>query len=113
MTIMTHGYSKAVISILLNATKKGKRFNVMVTGLFFSLIKLFKTEGRPYSFGYKTSNILSKAGIPVTLITDSAVAHLISKVDFVLSGAEGVVENGGIIHSIGSYQLAIGLIFLF
>jgi translation initiation factor eIF-2B subunit alpha len=56
---------------------------------------------------------LSKAGIPVTLITDSAVAHLISKVDFVLSGAEGVVENGGIIHSIGSYQLAIGLFFLF
>eukprot|EP01080_Neovahlkampfia_damariscottae_P002645 gene2645-3842_t len=93
--IMTHGYSKSVISIFLNAAKKGRRFKVVVT------------EGRPHSLGYKTANLLSKAGIPVTLIADSSVAHRINTVDFVLSGAEGVVENGGIIDSIGTYQMAI------
>jgi hypothetical protein len=41
---MTHGYSKAVISILLNAAKKGKRFKMMVTGSFFLKIKKNKKE---------------------------------------------------------------------
>lgn len=51
--------------------------------------------------------MLSEAKIPVTIIIDSAVAYHMHKVDFVLSGAEGVVENGGIINKIGTYQAAI------
>ena len=37
----------------------------------------------------------------------SAVAYIMEKVDVVLVGAEGVVENGGIINKIGTYGVAI------
>ncbi len=46
-------------------------------------------------------------GIPVTLILDSGVAYMMEKVDMVLVGAEGVVESGGIINMLGTYQAAL------
>lgn len=42
------------------------------------------------------------AGIPVTVVLDSAVGYIMGKVDFVLVGAEGVVENGGLINQVGA-----------
>lgn len=51
--------------------------------------------------------MLRAAGIPTTIILDAAVGYVIDKVDMVLVGAEGVVENGGLINQIGSYQMAI------
>lgn len=64
-------------------------------------------ECRPDCEGYRTVKELQAVGIPVQLVVDSAVAHIIGRVDFVLTGAEGVVENGGIINKIGTYQIAI------
>ncbi|CAG8631790.1 6432_t:CDS:2 [Racocetra fulgida] len=55
----------------------------------------------------KDDAVLCKAGIPATVIYDSAVGYVIDKVDAVFVGAEGVVENGGLINAIGTYQLAI------
>lgn len=43
---------------------------------------------------------LEKAGIPVTLITDAAVAHMMERIDLIFVGAEAVVENGGIINKV-------------
>ena len=51
---------------------------------------------------------LDEIGVPGILITDSAVAHYIVKeVDAIIVGAEAVVESGGIINKIGTYQIAI------
>jgi len=50
---------------------------------------------------------LNEANIPATLILDAAVGFIIGKVDMVMVGAEGVVENGGIINQIGTYQIAV------
>lgn len=44
---------------------------------------------------------LVKAGIPVSLTLDAAVGTVLEGVDLVLVGAEGVVENGGIINQVG------------
>ena len=55
----------------------------------------------------KTYDELTAAGIPCTVILDSAVAYMISKVDLVLTGAEGVVESGGILNALGTYQIAL------
>jgi len=38
---------------------------------------------------------------------DSAVAYIMDKVDLVLVGAEGIVENGGIVNKIGTYQISL------
>lgn len=41
--------------------------------------------------------------IPVTIIPDTSVAHIMSDVDLVLIGAVAVVENGGILNNVGFY----------
>uniref|UniRef100_T1L061 EIF-2B GDP-GTP exchange factor subunit alpha n=1 Tax=Tetranychus urticae TaxID=32264 RepID=T1L061_TETUR len=46
-------------------------------------------------------------GIQCSLILDAAIGHFIEKVDMVMVGADGVVENGGIINKIGTYPLAL------
>jgi len=43
---------------------------------------------------------LAAAGIPCHVILDAAVGYFIQRMDLVLVGAEGVVENGGIINQV-------------
>ena len=50
---------------------------------------------------------LHDAGIQCTVILDAAVAHIMESVDCVLVGAEGIVENGGIVNKIGSLGVAM------
>ncbi|KAF2076200.1 hypothetical protein CYY_002500 [Polysphondylium violaceum] len=95
VTILVHGYSRVVLALLLNAAFQGKRFSVIVT------------ESRPDSSGYKTAIKLQAAKIPVKLIMDGGVSRIIDKVDYVLCGAEAIVENGGIVNKIGTYQISI------
>ncbi|KAJ7774796.1 hypothetical protein B0H16DRAFT_74745 [Mycena metata] len=92
--ILTHSYSRVVMETLLLA-HRSKRISVYVT------------EARPRGLGVKTAEALTAAGIPCTVILDSAVAYAIEKVDFVLVGSEAVVESGGLINAIGSLNIAI------
>ncbi|KAK3276683.1 hypothetical protein CYMTET_15268 [Cymbomonas tetramitiformis] len=93
--ILLHGFSRVALGILKQAATQGKNFSVMVT------------EGRPDNSGQKLATLLRELGLPVTLVIDSAAAYVMDRVDMVLVGAEGVVENGGIINKIGTYQLAM------
>lgn len=43
---------------------------------------------------------LEAAGIPCTLVLDSAIGYVMEQVDFVMVGAEGVVESGGIVNKV-------------
>ena len=54
--------------------------------------------------GVHTCRQLSSAGIPCTLVLDSAAAYMMERVDVVLVGAEAVVESGGIINHMGTFQ---------
>lgn len=94
-TVLTHGWSSVVSSLLIQAAKD----------THFEIIIL---EGRPDAGGAKAAaNIYAKAGIPTTVVLDSAMAYVMERVDMVIVGAEGVVENGGIINKLGTYTLAI------
>ena len=97
-TILTHGHSKCVTELLVSAAKS-KTFNVIIT------------EGRGVDeadgCGYKTAEILIKNGIPCKIILDSAIAFTMEQVDMCLVGADGVIENGGIVNKVGTYQIAI------
>ncbi|KAJ3480931.1 hypothetical protein NLI96_g7999 [Meripilus lineatus] len=92
--ILTHSYSRVVMKALLHAHQT-KRISVYVT------------EARPRGHGIKTHEALTAAGIPCTVVLDSAVAYVMDKVDFVLVGSEAVVESGGLINAVGSNQMAI------
>jgi translation initiation factor eIF-2B subunit alpha len=78
-----------VLSVLLRAANKGKKFKVIVT------------EARPDQIGYTTAKrLLQEANVSVSVVMDTAVAHIMDKVDMVILGAEGIVENGGIINKV-------------
>lgn len=86
-------HSRVVTQTLLYAaTTLKKRFSVYVT------------EARPYGQGIKTHDILTRAGIPCTLVLDSAAAVAMGKCNIVMVGAEGVAESGGVINAVGSVR---------
>ncbi|KAF9950642.1 translation initiation factor eIF-2B subunit alpha [Modicella reniformis] len=93
--VLIHAHSRVVSLLLQKAAADHKRFKVFVT-------ESSQTQG-----GIRSAKVLRAAGIPTTIILDAAVGYVIDKVDMVLVGAEGVVENGGLINQIGSYQMAI------
>lgn len=93
--ILTHSKSRVVLELLLEAAGKNKRFKVYVT------------ESNPDQQGHDTEKILNENNIPCTVILDSAVGYIMERVDMILFGAEAVVESGGIINKIGSFQLAV------
>ncbi|KAJ3031300.1 Translation initiation factor [Rhizophlyctis rosea] len=93
--ILVHSYSRVVMTLLHRASTTNKRF------------KVFVTESRPSYSGEKAVRELRKANIPAELISDAAVGYVIEQVDYVIVGAEGVTQNGGVINQMGTYQLAV------
>ncbi|KAL6996193.1 hypothetical protein U1Q18_006327 [Sarracenia purpurea var. burkii] len=94
-TILVHGFSRVVLEVLKTAAQNRKLFRVLCT------------EGRPDRTGLRLSNELAKLDVPVKLLIDSAVAYSIDEVDMIFVGADGVVESGGIINMMGTYQIAL------
>lgn len=93
--ILTHSSSRVVLKVLENAAADNKRFTVYVT------------ESQPDSAGKLMAKKLRNLNIPVTVVLDAAVGYIMEKVDLVIVGAEGVVESGGVINKIGTYQMAV------
>ncbi|KAJ6258992.1 hypothetical protein Dda_5887 [Drechslerella dactyloides] len=90
-TVMTISYSRVVLAMMMEALKKHIRFKVIVT------------EG---AGGTRLASVLRSKGVPVAVIPEGAVGYAMDHVDMVLIGAEGVVENGGIINVLGTFQMA-------
>lgn len=105
-TILTHcntgplattGYGTA-LGIIIRAKEQGKR------------IKVLATETRPLLQGARlTVWELKRAGVPVTLITDSAAGYFMSRgeVNCVIVGADRIAANGDVANKIGTYMLAV------
>ena len=71
---------------------------------------VYAGETRPWLQGARlTTWELAQEGIPVTLITDSAAAHLMQtgKVGWVIVGADRIAANGDVANKIGTYALAL------
>ncbi|GLV31113.1 eukaryotic translation initiation factor 2B subunit alpha [Carabus blaptoides fortunei] len=93
--VLTHSRSRVVLHTLKEAAKIGKRFEVYVT------------KSAPDNSGEHMCEDLRADNIPCTLILDSAVGYVMEQMDFVMVGAEGVVESGGIVNKVGSYTMAL------
>jgi translation initiation factor eIF-2B subunit alpha len=107
-TVLTNGGSRAVASLLQKATAdeglpSAVRFKVIY------VLSSFKNgddaSGEPE--GMETVRALRAKGVPVSTIPESAVAYALGKTDMVIVGAEGVVENGGIVSRMGTYQIGL------
>ncbi|KAL7539347.1 hypothetical protein ACHAXR_009204 [Thalassiosira sp. AJA248-18] len=96
VVVLTHGRSKVVEALLLRAALvEKKRFRVIVL------------EGRPDAGGAKSAKTYAGAGIPTTVVLDSAMGYIMERVDLVIVGAEGVVENGGTVNKVGTFALGV------
>ena len=94
-TVMTHCQSSAVFEILKTAVGMGKSLRVVAT------------ETRPLYQGRLTARLLSRVGIPVTLIVDGAARYMMPEVDRVLVGADAVAANGALVNKIGTSMIAL------
>jgi methylthioribose-1-phosphate isomerase len=73
-------------------------------------IEVLATETRPLLQGARlTAWELADAGIPVTLISDSATGAALSsgRVDAVIVGTDRVAANGDVANKVGTYMLAV------
>ncbi|KAK5649918.1 hypothetical protein RI129_000947 [Pyrocoelia pectoralis] len=93
--ILTHSRSRVVLHALKEAAEQNRYFEVFVT------------KSAPDDSGERMYNDLRELKIPCTLIMDAAIGYIMESVDFVMVGAEAVVESGGIVNKIGSYTMAL------
>lgn len=73
-------------------------------------VSVLATETRPLLQGSRlTAWELTRAGIPVTVITDGAAAARMraGEVDLCIVGADRVVANGDVANKVGTYSLAV------
>ncbi len=85
------------LGVIKNAWEKGRK------------IKVVATETRPKLQGARlTTYELIHEGIPVTLITDSMVGHIMRNrlIDKVIVGADRIVRDA-VINKIGTYTIAV------
>jgi ribose 1,5-bisphosphate isomerase len=100
--IFLHCHSGTVVDILIAGKKAGLDFEV------------FNTETRPLFQGRITAERLLKAGIPVTMVTDSSAGFFLShesgqeyEMDLFLIGADAILADGSVINKIGSYGMSL------
>ena len=95
--LATVGYGTA-LGVIRAAVEQGK------------LVKVIVPETRPALQGARlTAFELSRDGISCTLISDTAVGHMMStrKVDLVMVGADRITRDGYVFNKIGTYQEAV------
>ncbi|MDQ3821751.1 MAG: S-methyl-5-thioribose-1-phosphate isomerase [Actinomycetota bacterium] len=89
----------------------GSAVGALVDGWEHGLVRhVFVGETRPLLQGARlTAWELERAGIPHTVIADSAAASLMAagEVDAVLTGADRIAANGDTANKIGTYSLAV------
>lgn len=90
---MTTGHSKTVEEFLIAAHRK-RKFQVILA------------EASPSYSGQSMAIELSKAGIETTVISDSCVYAVMSRVNKVILGTHAILANGGLIAGCGTHMMA-------
>ena len=93
--ILTIGKSRTVEQFLKNAASKGRKFQVIVA------------ECSPYYHGQKLATSLAASKIQTTLIPDSAVFAMMSRVNKVIIGTHTILANGGLKAITGTNVVAL------
>ena len=106
MGVMTHCNAGSLATSILG-TATAPMYLAHHQGIKF---KVYANETRPLFQGARlTSWELDKAGIDVTLITDSMAAHMMAtgEIDLVIVGTDRVAANGDVANKIGTLGVAI------
>jgi translation initiation factor eIF-2B subunit alpha len=98
--ILTHGGSRVVGTLLGRAAERADGDPPRHFKVIYAISESREAESN------KIVAALRAKGIPVATIPEGGVAHVMSKVDIVLAGAEVITAQGGIISRLGTLQLA-------
>ena len=96
--VLATGGIGTALGVIRVAFEQGKQIHVLVP------------ETRPYLQGARlTAWELHRGGIPLTLITDNMVGHILKtgKVGAIVTGADRIAANGDTANKIGTYQIAV------
>lgn len=93
--ILTLGQSRTVEQFLKSAAEKGRKFQVIVA------------ECAPYYHGQRLAKNLASARIQTTLIPDSAIFAVMSRVNKVIIGTHTILANGGLKAITGTNLVAL------
>ncbi|OMJ86022.1 hypothetical protein SteCoe_12523 [Stentor coeruleus] len=93
--ILTYGYSSTVLQFLCSAKSTGRNFEVLVG------------ESAPLLTGHQMCKDLASKNIATTLITDSAIYALMSRVNKVIIGTRALMANGGLLTEAGKYGVCL------
>ncbi|XP_061995192.1 uncharacterized protein LOC133713082 [Rosa rugosa] len=93
--ILTLGHSRTVKKFLYAAKEKKRSFQVYVA------------EGAPKHLGHVLANELTEKHLQTTVIPDSSVFAMISRVNMVIVGVHAVMANGGVIAPVGMNMVAL------
>ena len=109
-TVLTNGGSRVVGAVLRAAAESqtretgAPRFKVVwVVGASYHSAQGGEGDGE----GKSTIAALRALHVPVATISEAATAYSMGKVSMALVGAEGVVETGGCISRMGTYQVGV------
>lgn len=104
-TVLTNGGSRVVGALLRSAAEASGGFGAQGS-IRFRVIYVVASDS-PDAESTENISALRKLGIPVATIPPTAIAYCLQQVTQCFVGAEGVVENGGIISRLGTYQIAM------
>jgi len=93
-SIMTHCHSGEACAVIEQAWREGKK------------ITIYATETEPKHQGIITAKELSRKGMHVYLIIDSAIEFFIKDVDVVIVGCDAIRKEG-VVNKIGTYPMAV------
>ncbi|KAH6676626.1 translation initiation factor-like protein eif-2b subunit alpha [Halenospora varia] len=99
--VLTHGGSRVIGALLGKAAEASASGGNVRFKVIYVMNDARSTESKAV-----VSSLRAK-GVPVATISEGAVGYAMGKVNLVIVGAEGVVENGGIISRLGTYQIAL------
>jgi ribose 1,5-bisphosphate isomerase len=94
-TLLTICNSSVALGVIIKAYQQEKK------------IQVFSAESRPRFQGRITVKQLAGAGVPVTMIVDSAVKHFMQQVDKAFVGADAITADGEVFNKIGTSQVAL------
>jgi len=93
--LLVHGHSEAVINVILQASKLGKVFRVIVV------------DSRPLMEGQSALHKLREAGIECTYILLNSLSYLMKEVTKVFLGAAALMSNGSVLSRVGTAGIAL------
>uniref|UniRef100_UPI00358E0416 translation initiation factor eIF2B subunit delta n=1 Tax=Myxine glutinosa TaxID=7769 RepID=UPI00358E0416 len=94
-TILVYGCSSLVLHVLTEASRRGRRFRVIVV------------DSRPRYEGRVFLRRLVRFNIDCSYILITAVAYILPEVSMVMLGAHGLLANGCVMSRVGSAQISL------